>query len=317
MKDLVKKIFSNTLEFPKYMQLKSKLTQFSILLFTYALFSTFLLFDIEGGINLQQNEIFFNALVNLVILNLLSLIYFIIKKSLDDKFIVPQNLIISTNIIFLVIHPTSSFIDVAIIFAAILIINGFIRYKGFPVFNPAAIAIFCVFIISSILFNLGLVKGTIFVSWWGANLVKGIDPTSLFTSILGLILTFFFVYYAYAFRKWAYGVIFIISYIVLRFVFILFYANNIDVGLLSISNSLYALLIFFAFVMLSEPKTTPLRNVAQLFYGFIAAFIYFLLFTARNLDLLTVLDINFEEMVEVITILIMNLIFLIQKFFKK
>ncbi|BDQ04835.1 MAG: hypothetical protein KatS3mg084_0353 [Candidatus Dojkabacteria bacterium] len=299
-----------------YFDIRSKLTQFSVLIFLFSLTSLFQLFN--------QPRLFYSSAVSLVLIHIFILVYYLIsKKYLHDKLLNLQNIIISTNIIYLIVHPMEfdgfnnlAFFDLFLAVFLGVICNRFLRYKGFPIFNPAALAVLLTFIFTSLLVQLDLRDMPIFISWWGANLLKISDIDSISNFVTALIVGSLFVYYSNGFKKFYYGFVFLISYFLLYFGFAIMDNQTINGTLLHFINVVLTFGIFFAFVMLSEPKTSPIGKEILVIYGFIAAFVYFLLdvFSKAGFTNFGFLDLG--DNIAICTIILMNLIYFIQKYTK-
>ncbi len=299
-----------------YFDIRSKLTQFTVLILLFSLLSLFQLFN--------QTKLFHSSAISLLLIHIFVLIYYVIsKKYLHDKFLNLQNIIISANIIYLIVHPTEfdalnnlAFFDLFLAVFIGVICNRFLRYKGFPIFNPAALAVLVTFVFTSLLVQLNLRDMPIFISWWGANLLKINDANSIMNFAVALTVGGLFVYYSYSFKKFYYGFVFLISYFLLDFGFAIVNNQSINSILLHFINVIFTFGIFFAFVMLSEPKTSPIGKEILVIYGFIDAFVYFLLDILSQAGLTNLGFVDLGENIAISTIILMNLIYFIQKYTK-
>ncbi len=299
-----------------YFDIRSKLTQFSILIFLFSLISLFQLFN--------QPRLFYSSAVSLLLINLFVLAYHVLsKKYLHDKLLNLQNIMISANIIYLIVHPMEfdgfnnlAFFDLFLAVFLGVICNRFLRYKGFPIFNPAALAVMLTFIFTSLLVQLDLRDMPMFISWWGANLLKISDINSISNFVTALIFGGLFVYYSNSFRKSYYGFIFLISYFLLYFGSAIMDNQTINGTLSHFVNVVLTFGIFFAFVMLSEPKTSPIGGEILVIYGFVAAFVYFLLDALSQTGFAEFGFLDLGDNIAIYTIIFMNLIYFIQKYRK-
>lgn len=166
------------------------------------------------------------------------------------KFFTPYAALATSLIISLIVDPSVSFLQLAVITAIAMGAKNWIRFSNRHIFNPGAFGLF----VGGLVFQLP-------VSWWGvASQVPIIsNPVSL---ILFLILI---------------SPLYVSSYKMSRYistsVFILVYAtlSIIITGDITSTSLLRVLLdpttLFFAAVMLPEPMTSPINKKRQALYG--------------------------------------------------
>lgn len=302
-----------------FLNRKSTVFQYAIVLLIFSIFT------LVSYINISLNQFgviaentFYDALYIFLTLNTIFFVYIYLAKALlKDKFINPLNTYITLNIIFLLLLPSLklSIVLVPLSFIITIITNRIVRYNRQPIFNPAALGIFISFTFIYLLNLLGIVNENIFVSWWGANLIKGVPPYNFLFILLGLIWLGILFYYAKRNNKLVYGATFTLSFIIVELILALI--NNSSSLLNTLDDFILRYiggnLFFFGLVMLVEPKTSPTSKIEQFYYGIITAILY-----ANFLILLSKVDIgSFGQLNEIFIILIMNLIFFISKRFKE
>lgn len=310
----------NIQNFLKFFNLKSKLTQFNLFLI--------LLLILSSLQNINNFSIFVSIIGSIIFFNFIGLAYTFIKRNFyGDKIINPNNILISINIIILIIHQIKlnnnyAFVELLLIITILLLTKeiNLLKYKGFPIFNPAVIAITLYFVIFDFQMN------NTFVSWWGANLNKNMFDIKYFKELIALALISLMFYFAISFKKIYYAISFLIFYF---FIQTLIYFNTNDFYVSILPNYIFPKLInlllqyyyeitsmlgFFVLIMLIEPKTSPNNKKIQIIYGIISALIYI---TLNNIKNTINHNINIIDDAELITILIMNLILLFHKIITK
>jgi glycine betaine catabolism B len=172
---------------------------------------------------------------------------------LKHKARIPFSGIITGLIIGCVAPINVPLVPVFIACAIAIASKFFIKLKSSNVFNPAALG----------LLALGLML--IGSSWWAT--------TSINIYGVAVSLSIVLVIAAYECRRLPLAFAFIITSVVLSIVasppLVL---GNVAIALLSVNY-------FFAFLMITEPKTSPPRSMGQTVYGIYIAVIYFALIT--------------------------------------
>jgi hypothetical protein len=278
-------------EYKVFFNIKNKVLQFFIFLQILSILGLLT--------NIQEK----NVIINFISINLISIGYLgFAKVILKDRFINPFNSYISALILFLIIHVFSddSLFFIPFILVTTILVNRLIRFTNQPIFNPIALGIFILYFIFYILFALGFIQSNIFISWWSASLVRGVE-ISVFSIVVTIFLLVAFLYFGIKFNKIYYSLITIIIFLIIQFA--LFHDLYRLLGL--ISGNLF----FLAFIMLSEPKTSPTKKKTQIVFGLIAGILYSLLYLLDYNDRL----IDFGNTIELILILIMNIIYFITK----
>lgn len=310
----------NIQNFLKFFDLRSKLTQFNLFLILLLIFSSLQ--------SINNFSVFTSIIASTIFFNFIGLIYAFIKRNFyNDKILNPNNILISINIIILIIHQIKpnnnyAFVELLLIITILLITKeiNLLKYKGFPIFNPAVLAITLYFLIFDFQMN------NTFVSWWGANLNKNIFNIKYLEELVALVLISLMFYFAISFKKIYYAISFLIVYFFIQ-TFIYLNTNNFYILilpdypfqklinlLLGHYNEIISMLGFFVLIMLTEPKTSPNNKKIQIIYGIIGALIYI---TLNNIKNIINHNINFIDDTELITILIMNLILLFHKIITK
>lgn len=211
------------------------------------------------------------------------------------------NTIISCLIIFLLLHYGAKPIDILVttlVIAFVVFSKFFMEWKGSPIFNPVVLGFFALEILSNFIPSLKLS----FVSWWGVGYSLTTSPISLIAIIICIIFAIWIIFSFKVWRKWAVALSYLGFFAVFAFI------------ALSISGSagqsafeflkftfLNSTIYFFTFVMLAEPRTSPLMKHQQIIYGLIAAIF-------STISLLT----NFPTSA-LLAILVPNLYFFIEK----
>lgn len=168
-----------------------------------------------------------------------------------QKFKFPFSGIITGLIIGCVAPITVPFLPILVACIVAIVSKFFLKTKSGNIFNPAAIG----------LLALGLLS--IGSSWWAAT---SIDIYGVAVS-LAIVLVFA----AYESRRLVLAFSFIIASILMSiWASPPLTAGNVAIAFISVNY-------LFAFLMLTEPKTSPPKAVAQAVYGVYVAVLYFLL----------------------------------------
>ena len=176
----------------------------------------------------------------------------IVKYYQKQKFRIPFSGIITGLIIGCVAPINVPLLPILVACAIAIASKFFIKVKSANVFNPAALG----------LLALGLLS--IGSSWWGTSSVN-VYGVALSLSIVLVIA-------AYECRRLPLAFSFIIASVALSIAASPIGLGNATVAILGVNY-------FFAFLMLTEPKTSPPKKVAQAVYGIYVAVLYFALIT--------------------------------------
>lgn len=169
----------------------------------------------------------------------------IITRFLSKKWIFPGGAIISAMIIALIINPGEILITSAVVIIS-LILKYLIRPKFRNLFNPAVLAI-----------TLSTLILPVYSAWHGS--------TGIIVFILGLILVFLI-------KRASVALSFLIVYFLLDSVNA-FLNQTLQLNFYMLTGPI----IFFAFIMIIEPVTTPNTTQAKIIFGSSVAVLSFIL----------------------------------------
>ena len=182
---------------------------------------------------------------------------------------------ITASIIFLLVHPTTPWFMYVVVMVLALLGKFLIRYKGAPVFNPAALGIALGYVVSVGFVKLGILKETLFESWWGADLQFTFYKFAPVLWVISVLLLASLIYFAKRYNKLNHAVSYYVAYIIITFLYL--QVKGVPVTwstyLLNIFTSSF---IFLAFVMVSEPKTSPILKNQQVWLGILGAIFLFI-----------------------------------------
>jgi Na+-translocating ferredoxin:NAD+ oxidoreductase RnfD subunit len=181
----------------------------------------------------------------------------VIKKFFFKKdFNFPFSALI-TGIIIGSIAPFNSSPLVILLASVASIVSKFlIRIKGFHIFNPATFGLF----ISLFIFNLG-------DQWWAAESFNFYGFVLNFTPILIIA--------NYKASRLNVAIPFLLTISILSYSTGFIKPHYLAIN--DIISSLFSLPYYFAFIMVSEPKTSPFRKNEQIIYGVSVAILSFIL----------------------------------------
>lgn len=250
-------------ELQKYLQLKNPITQFFVFLCILlgVTLVDLLLYESSSSMRIAY-------LINLAIVMGSGILYVILNYYIF-KFpnVNVANIGISAIIIYLVVHVTSPWWIYVLTMACMFLGKLLIRYKNLPVFNPAALGIVIAYLVTYALKAAGVTQQTLFESWWGADIqFTFAEKIPLLYVIPILLLPGFFIA-AKRFNKLQHAVWYFFTY---TFLYVLYLfgregsISNVGEMLLSFATGSY---LFLAFVMVTEPKTSPVQKDHQMFLG--------------------------------------------------
>ena len=172
------------------------------------------------------------------------------------------NSIITGQILFLIVHPSSNPADFAVVLIATFLamfVKFFVEIRKSPVINPAVFALLLAAGVAAAVPGLDLP----FVSWWGASFKATLGPLTI--PYLTLILMLFWL--VYGVRKWRKLPI-ALTFLAAHYAILLLRGGGLEqVGFMLTDSTM----LFFAGVMLIEPKTSPKLKRSQIIFGLIAA----------------------------------------------
>lgn len=182
------------------------------------------------------------------------------------------NLSISAIIVFLLVHPSTPLWLFPVTLLITFGLKSFIRFKGQPVFNPAAPGLFVTWLLTLGLQSAGVLDKTLFVSWWGADVLFTFTEESMILGILPFLLFFGLLFVANRFRKLIHASFYLGTFVMVY----LAYSGSFSLELLS--GLLFSSLAFLAFVMVTEPKTAPVQQTQQIVLGIVGGILLFLFY---------------------------------------
>ncbi|MBI4084855.1 MAG: RnfABCDGE type electron transport complex subunit D [Candidatus Levybacteria bacterium] len=205
------------------------------------------------------------------------------------KLFVPYGAIVTGLILTLIIDPSAFWWQILVIGAAAMAIKNFLRIGSRHVFNPAASGL----LIGWALFGLN-------PSWWGPSFYSGswlnIQNLLILVAVIGI-------FYVSGYRLKRY-------YSMAAYLVILGVLSAITSASFS-PQSIFATLLspgtlFYAFLMLPEPMTSPVNKKRQMIYGATVAVLFtVLVFIFNNTNLS-----NFNTPdASIVSLLIGNLLF--------
>jgi hypothetical protein len=287
----------------KYLKLKNITFQFTILL-TISFLIHFLALIGLNIFNFQQyweaeaftsNLIKFLALIAVIDLFYVANYYFFKLKNVNYL-----HLVITGFILYLLLNPTNPLWVFFLAPAVTMATKWLLRYKGMPIFNPAALGLFITYFIGVLLKNSGVIDSNIFVSWWGASVHDTLISKDIYATLITVIICLGFVYYAYKFRRHVLALTFLGVYLLFVAAQMWGDSHSLDLTVSFLNFLVPSSLIFMACVMMIEPKTSPAYRNHQIFLGIVGAL---LLFFLRGTDRIATIPLP-----EISIILILNLL---------
>ncbi len=256
----------------KYINWKNSLFQFFLFLSFFGIISFFDLVIPTKNI-IERNDYILKMLVTFITS---ASIYYLTRYGFGIIQSNPLNYLISTCIVFLLIHPTNSVWYFVFAVIAIAIGKFVVKKNKMPVLNPAAFALFLTYLLSWVVQLTVAGADTLLISWWGADMFQNITSRIPVLNILvPLFFLFGFAYFANAFKKIPYAISFFVSYIILLFVF-----TQTQSTVSQATDLAYTMLFnataFCALVMLPEPKTSPVFMKQQIIVGIVAGITFIL-----------------------------------------
>lgn len=176
------------------------------------------------------------------------------------------NLFITGCIMYLVIHPDTPVWQMAVAVLGMLLGKLYIRYKSQPIFNPAALGILLGYLFSVLIKAATGTTQTLFESWWGTDVLYSFYKNMPVLQLFAYLLLALMIYFAWKFRKLTHAVTYLVTYLLCMFVMGQVTGHSAFVFsptmLLEMSS-----LFFLTFVMVTEPKTSPILRNHQIGLG--------------------------------------------------
>jgi hypothetical protein len=212
-----------------------------------------------------DSEILVDIVINLLIVLSICLVVPYLISYYSNKKISFFNGFITSLILFLLIDPREEKYVVFIIALGALVFRLIFRYRRKPILNPAVSGILIV-----VMFSLFFEKLNPFISWWGVSfaprIFEKISIAALLTIIIGIYLA----------RKTAKR--YVMTGIIFAFLLVvflnIFFSKSYDLVFLFLDGTF----VFAVLVMLSEPKTSPIRKNQQIIYSLVFAVVWGILF---------------------------------------
>jgi len=212
------------------------------------------LFAVLGILNLGYENVLPQILVAVFVASISDII---IQYFRQKKFVLPKTGIISGLFIGLILPPG---VNLIIPVAAALIATfakRFIKIKNRSIFNPAGLALTLSLIIFPLL-GMNVVQ-----SWWGSFPLANMTYSLILITAFGLLI-------AYRFKRLMYVFTFYVSFQI-YFMIYLFATGSSDFTDTVQRQLMDLTFIFFTFLMLTEPKSTPLFTRGRLLFANIVA----------------------------------------------
>ncbi len=183
---------------------------------------------------------------------------------------------ITTAIIFLLIHPTAPWWIFPLTVAVAMFFKSMIRYKGQPIFNPAAFGVYMTYLISLVLVGIGILRYPAIESWWGADFLFTFAEKMPVLWTVSIFFIFFFIFSAHRFRKLEHASIYYLTYIGAYMIYAVFFQNISLEPIPFIISFFTSSYVFLAFIMVAEPKTSPVLPNHQIWLGIVGGILLFL-----------------------------------------
>lgn len=281
-------------DFRKYINIRNKSLQFFFVLLGLILISLLDLFFLELNFGLVAVSNLFLLFASVL------LIYEVVMTVMKSIKSSSLNIAISSVIAYVVIHPDQGWWTYPLLILGIILGKHYIRTKTGPIFNPVALSIFFVYLFSVVTTLLGITSQTLFVSWWGADLVFSSLQFVPLIAIFALAMLSVLLFYAKTFRKLYVGGYTLLVFTLLTIMFD-FRPQELIPTIYTIWTGSFA---YLAFVMMTEPKTTPIHKKDQIIVGVSAGIILYLLnILLPSLGVFRTLSI---EIPSILTILLAN-----------
>ncbi|MBI2443318.1 MAG: RnfABCDGE type electron transport complex subunit D [Candidatus Levybacteria bacterium] len=199
----------------------------------------------------------------------------------------PRSALITGLILTLIIDPQATWYQIIVIAAAAILIKNFVRPFGKHIFNPAASGLFT-----------GWVAFGLYPSWWAPS---AFTLSSFFAipNLLILIPILLIGYVSlYGYRRYVsaatYGAVY----------FFLLFFTNLSTNLSTALGTILSFgTFFYAFLMLVEPMTSPVKKIRQALYGAFVAGCTIVLVYLQKTTGMTLFDVS------LIALLLGNLLF--------
>ncbi len=191
---------------------------------------------VPGFLKFGTQKIFYHMLTAVLIAGFLDFLFVYIKKK---NLAFPDSGIVTGLVVALILRPGLNMWIVSATAVLAIVSKYILRYHRGHIFNPANFGL----LMSLLLFNVEL-------SWWG-------DSSKWLVIIVGTLI-------AIKYKKLP----LVFSFLITGIVVMGFYSLKRDGDMLS---SLLMLNYFFVFIMVTDPKTSPINSWGRILYGIITA----------------------------------------------
>lgn len=185
------------------------------------------------------------------------------------------NLYISFVLVFLLIHPTQSYIWL-VLACAVVVGQKYLLRPAIRLFNPTAFSLFTTYLVSKVAHSFGLSK-PLLISWWGTDMNQsGFTSSEVLGVAIPSALLFGCIYFVLKFRKGLLAGTFFMTFmacVVLTDLSIHFSSTE---SLAFIMDSLFNSIAFLTCIMLCEPKTSPAFTKHQALIGMCGGLMLFM-----------------------------------------
>lgn len=126
-------------------------------------------------------------------------------------------------------------------------------------------------------------QSTLLVSWWGTDFQQVFTQNSqLLSIIIPAFLLLTSLYFVSKFKKGIYAATFFLTVFFMVFLNAIGNVAEIEKAYSFLVSSLFSSYAFFVFIMLVEPKTSPIFTKSQVFIGIIGGIMYYLVNLGPN-----------------------------------
>lgn len=260
-------------EIRKFLNPRNPLFQFAVFLCGFAALSTF---DLFAETTEVAEKIIFTKNIILVA-GLYIVAYYAARYTFGFTITNPLNVLVSSLLIYLLVHPTNPWWFFVLVFIGVFAGKYFFSLRNQPIFNPTAFGLFFTLYLTKILFALKLAPDSLLISWWGADIRQQfLEKSGALHIVVAVCLLLTFMYFARAFKKLNYALIFFLTYIFCYFGYNLLISHDFLATLRLVSAALFDSTAFLALVMIAEPKTSPVMPRQHFVIGIISGIALFL-----------------------------------------
>ncbi|OGK15646.1 hypothetical protein A3H80_02140 [Candidatus Roizmanbacteria bacterium RIFCSPLOWO2_02_FULL_37_19] len=261
-------------EVRKFFNIRNPLFQFFLYLAFFVLIAhlDLLLFSKNSSDQLR----FTIQLITILITGILLYIVSVLK--LNFRHANPLNILISSMIVYILIHPTNPWIFFPLTIFFAWIGKYFIKYKNLPMFNPAGFGIFLTYYVTTFLQKIGVSNDVLLVSWWGADMQQYfLNEIPIFNMMVSLLLLFGFLYFIQKYNKHILVSTFFVTFSIIFLLYNFFFHITFQESIKILSMNMFTSFAFLMLIMIPEPKTSPNLSKHQTVIGILGASVLFFL----------------------------------------